>query len=137
MLVNPTPIVGPDRARFKADNHSNSAWSYEGDQLRRFFADKLGDNFFVVGGDRHWQYHSIDPDTGVQEYACGPASDAHAGGSPGFEKEYHQFHRVAGGFASVSVGREGNTDYALVRLHDVDGNVVYENRKTRPAAVRS
>ncbi len=131
VLINPTPIVGPDRARFKYDNHSNNAWKHEGDELRQWFAEALGENFFIVAGDRHWQYHSLDPATGVAEYACGPASDAHAGGSPGFDAQYHRYHRVGGGFLSVSVGSEDGVDYALVRLHDVQGNVAYEERKTR------
>jgi len=132
VVVNPTPIVGPDRPRYKHDNHANRAWAHEGDELRQFFAD-LGDNFFIVAGDRHWQYHSIDPVTGVDEYACGPTTDAHAGGSPGFDEEYHQFHRVGGGFLSVSVKRENNRDIAAIRLHDVHGEVVYEDAKQRPA----
>jgi alkaline phosphatase D len=134
IIVNPTPIVGPDRPRYKHDNHANKAWAWEGDELRQWFANHLGDNFFIVAGDRHWQYHSIDPDTGVHEYACGPASDMHAGGSPGFDDEYHRFHRVGGGFLSVSVERQGRRDIAVVRLHDVNGGVVYEDRRERPAS---
>ena len=50
-------------------------------------------SFLVFCGDRHWQYHSVDPATGVQEFSCGPASDEHAGGSPGEDRTYHRFHR--------------------------------------------
>jgi alkaline phosphatase D len=34
----------------------------------------------VICGDRHWQYLSIHPKTGVREYSCGPASNQHSGG---------------------------------------------------------
>ena len=75
--------------------------------MRQWFQKNLPDNFFVACGDRHWQYHSVHPETKVHEFSCGPASDEHAGGSPGLDKEYHQFHRVKGGFLSVNVKREG------------------------------
>ena len=131
ILITPTPIVGPDRARFKRDNLSNSAWDSESEELRSFFSEELGDNFFIIAGDRHWQYCSTHPQSGVEEYGCGPATDAHAGGSPGRDRHYHRFHRVAGGFLSVSVGRD-EADFAVVRLHSVDGQVVFEQRKTLP-----
>ena len=70
VLVSPTPIVGPDRTN-KADNHSNEAFRHEGDEMRSWFAENLPDNFFIVCGDRHWQYHSVHPDTGVQEFSSG------------------------------------------------------------------
>lgn len=133
ILVSPTPVVGPDRPRNKHDNHANRAWRTEGDELREFFADELGDNSFIIAGDRHWQYHSVHPDTGVEEYACGPASDAHAGGSPGYDDEYHRFHREGGGFLSVSVLRADRRDEAVIRLHGVDGSVAYEDRWSRDA----
>lgn len=129
ILISPTPIIGPDRARFKRDNLANSAWEHESEELRSFFSAELGDNFFIIAGDRHWQYCSTDPRSGVDEFGCGPATDAHAGGSPGRDRRYHRFHRVAGGFLSVSIGRD-EADFALVRLHSVDGQVVFEQRKT-------
>jgi alkaline phosphatase D len=122
IFINPTPIVGPDRELDKRDNHANKAWRTEGDWARRWAASQ-GDSFVVLVGDRHWQYHSVDPETGLGEYACGPASDMHAGGSPGFERKYHRFHRVGGGFLSVvAEGKE-----LRIRHHAVDGSVVYED----------
>lgn len=120
VLVSPTPIVGPDRKN-KGDNHVNDAFATEGKEIRSWFAEKLPKNFFIACGDRHWQYHSVDPVTGVQEFSCGPASDKHAGGSPGPDP-MHRFHRVKGGFLSVSATAAG----LAFRLHDVDGLVVYE-----------
>jgi alkaline phosphatase D len=79
------------------------------------------DNFFVACGDRHWQYHSVHPETGVQEFSCGPASNQHASGSPGEDKRYHRFHCVKGGFLSVSVHPKGKASEIVFRLHDVHG----------------
>ena len=121
VLVSPTPIVGPDRGN-KGDNHANAAFRHEGEEMRRWFGEKLPKNFFIACGDRHWQYHSVDPDTGVQEFSCGPASDKHSGGSPGLDERMHRFHRVKGGFLSVSATAAG----LAFRLHGVDGAVVYE-----------
>lgn len=126
LLISPTPLVGPDRPT-KADNHSNAAFAHEGRELRRWIADNGKGRIVVLCGDRHWQYHSIDPETGVREFCCGPASDQHAGNQPGENPRYHRFYRVAGGFLSAHVAP--NSDGASSRLtlqhHDVDGNVVF------------
>ncbi|GIW82411.1 MAG: alkaline phosphatase [Gemmatales bacterium] len=129
ILISPTPIVGPDRPKGKNDNHANAAFQTEGDEIRRWFQKNLGDRFFIACGDRHWQYHSIHPETKVHEFSCGPASDKHAGGSPGLDKEYHQFHRVKGGFLSVNVNRAGKITF---RFHDVKGKVEYEYSRVPP-----
>jgi len=126
VLVSPTPIVGPDRGN-KGDNHANVAFLHEGDEMRRWFSEKLPKNFFIACGDRHWQYHSVDPATSVHEFSCGPASDQHAGGSPGENKEIHRFHRVKGGFLSVTASRAS----IAIRLHDVLGAVVHEHAESR------
>lgn len=123
-LLSPTPIVGPDRSN-KADNHANDAFRHEGNEIRAWFQRYAGGNFFVLCGDRHWQYHSVHPDTGVQEFSCGPASDQHAGGSPGEEPLYHKFHRVKGGFLSVTVRSEGVESRLTIRHHDVHGMSEY------------
>jgi alkaline phosphatase D len=126
VLISPTPIVGPDRGK-KADNHANAAFAHEGNAFRQWTQEQKLDNFFVCCGDRHWQYHSIDPATKLHEFSCGPASDKHAGGSPGQDAEYHQFHRVKGGFLTVSVSRPDDVPGIAFRLHDVHGEVVYEH----------
>jgi len=130
ILASPTPIVGPDR-KAKADNHANASFAHEGKAFRAWAAKELGSNFFVVCGDRHWQYHSVDPGTGLVEWSCGPASDEHAGGSPGFDGDYHRFHRVKGGFLSVSVTKAGERSAIAFRLHDVKGTVVHEKEYGR------
>lgn len=132
VLISPTPIVGPDRTN-KADNHSNTAFAHEGNEFRQWVRDKVPDNFFVICGDRHWQYHSVHPTTGVNEFAVGPASDVHASGTPGENPQYHRFHRVKGGFLSVSVTRSGAKSAIVFRHHDVHGSVVYEYKRERAA----
>lgn len=130
VVVNPTPIVGPDRAEGKADNHANEAFRHEGHEIREWMAG-LGENFILIAGDRHWQYHSVDPNNGLHEFGCGPASDPHAGGSPGFDFEYHRFHRMKGGFLSMTVDRERDESRATVRIHAVDGGIVHEVTRTQ------
>jgi alkaline phosphatase D len=127
VLISPTPIVGPDRDN-KHDNHSNRDFRHEGDEIRRFLSGQK--NLVVVCGDRHWQYHSIDPATSVREYSCGPASDPHAGGwsQQDFRPEFHRFLKVAGGFLSATVERTAEgTPTLTFRYHDVNGGVRYED----------
>jgi len=131
VLVSPTPIVGPDRGKDKNDNHANLAFSHEGDELRQWMQKSAGGNFFVACGDRHWQYHSVDPKTDVQEFSCGPVSNEHAAGSPGENKEFHKFHRVNGGFLSVNVKNAAGKSTLSMRFHGVAGTVVYEFNQTR------
>jgi alkaline phosphatase D len=126
VLISPTPLVGPDREN-KGDNHANKAFRHEGDEARNWFRDNVPDNFIVVCGDRHWQYHSVHPDTGLNEFSIGAACDPHAGGSPGENKRFHRFHRVKGGFVSVVA----NAKTIFVRHHDIHGKVVNEHQSRR------
>jgi alkaline phosphatase D len=121
LIISPTPIVGPDRGN-KGDNHANKAFQHEGDEIRAWLQKHAPRNGFTICGDRHWQYHSVHPDTGLNEFSVGAASDQHAGGSPGENKDYHRFHRVKGGFLSVAAG----VNTIVFRHHDVQGNVVYK-----------
>ncbi|MGE3999599.1 MAG: sulfatase-like hydrolase/transferase, partial [Planctomycetaceae bacterium] len=63
LLVSPTPMIGPDDKR-KTDNHCDiGGFQHERDE---FFAwlNETGiarQHFYLVCGDRHWQYHSIHP----------------------------------------------------------------------------
>lgn len=133
VLVSPTPLVGPDRASGKNDNHSNAGFSHEGNELRRWLRENAHDQFFVICGDRHWQYHSVHPETGVQEFSVGPASDEHAGGTPGEDPRIHRFHRVKGGFLSVTLRAQGAKSAILFEHRDVDGKVVYSWQAERAA----
>jgi len=128
VLVSPTPLVGPDRPQGKNDNHSNRGFQTEGDEIRAWLHEHTAENLFVICGDRHWQYHSVHPESGLHEWSVGAASDEHAGGSPGEDPAYHRFHRVAGGFLSVAVGREASKAWIECRHHAVDGTIVYQWR---------
>ncbi|HUG93474.1 MAG TPA: alkaline phosphatase D family protein [Planctomycetaceae bacterium] len=127
VLISPTPIVGPDRPRGKADNHANDAFATAGNHFRNWTKETGLTNLFVCCGDRHWQYVSIDPATGLHEFSCGPASNEHAGGSPGRDPVMQPFHREQGGFLSVSVSRRSDRPATIAfRHHDVHGDVVNE-----------
>jgi alkaline phosphatase D len=125
VLISPTPLVGPDRGN-KNDNHANKGFRHEGDELRLWLQANVPDNFFVICGDRHWQYHSVHPTTKVREFSCGAASNEHAGGTPGEDPTYHQFHRVKGGFISVSLRSTEKESAITVQHRDVKGEVVHE-----------
>ena len=125
VLISPTPIVGPDRDRGKNDNHSNDAFAHEGDHFRSWTKEQKLRNFYTCCGDRHWQYMSIDPQTSLREFSCGPASDVHAGGNPE-QPDWQPFLRVKGGFLSVSVSKDNDVPTIAFRHHDVHGKVVHE-----------
>lgn len=124
VLISPTPTVGPDRKN-KNDNHANIGFKHEGDELRAFLAKQK--NLYVVCGDRHWQYVSVDPVTGVREYACGPTSNKHAGG---WKNEYrspmHKYLKVQGGFLRVEASRKDGAPQLSFRHYDVHGNIANE-----------
>ncbi|MFT6863043.1 MAG: alkaline phosphatase D, partial [Akkermansiaceae bacterium] len=82
LIMSPTPIVGPDK-RGKKDNHANDVFKTEGDEIRTLL--KTIPNLYIICGDRHWQYASRHPETGLIEIGCGPINDAHAkiGGNSG------------------------------------------------------
>ncbi|HIN94016.1 MAG TPA: alkaline phosphatase [Planctomycetes bacterium] len=123
VLISPTPIVGPDRGK-KNDNHANQGFTHEGNLVRAWGGALT--NFYVCCGDRHWQYMSIDPKTRLREFSCGPVSNEHAGGSPGHDPTIQPFHRVKGGYLSVSVFQEKDQPTIAFRFHNVQGKVVYE-----------
>jgi len=128
ILMSPTPLVGPDRTG-KNDNHANAGFTHEGDELRQFISKQK--NMYVICGDRHWQYVSVDAKTGVREYSCGPASNEHAGGWSN-DKRYpeHQYLNVTGGFLAVAVERLQGKPTLTFRHYGVDGDILNENRLT-------
>ncbi len=119
ILISPTPIVGPDRSS-KRDNHSNQAFAHEGRELREFIGSQK--NMMVVCGDRHWQYVSVDPATGVREYSCGPTADLHAAGFRESDRtEAHRYLKIKGGFLAVAIERVEGRPRAVFRHYGVDG----------------
>jgi alkaline phosphatase D len=125
-LISPTPLVGPDRKN-KHDNHSNADFTHEGDELRRFISQQK--NMYIICGDRHWQYISVDSKTGVREYSCGPASNQHAGGWSNDQRlPEHRYLNVIGGFLAVTVDRQEDKPTLTFRFYGVDGDVLKEDR---------
>jgi alkaline phosphatase D len=128
ILISPTAIVGRDNPD-QRDNHANINFAFEGNEFRQWTRRHNLRNLYVIGGDRHWQYMSTDPATGLREFACGPASDAHAFPGPGYDPLFHSFYRSAGGFLSVAVTRTVNGPPMIAfRFHDVQGKMLYEYR---------
>lgn len=124
ILFSATPIVGPDREN-KKDNHANALFQEEGDWLRNLLSSRPGT--FVINGDRHWQYVSVDSATGLREFGSGAVSDSHAGGwNQNDWREEHRYLRVKGGFLSVNVFRENERPRIDFIHHDVDGNIMHK-----------
>lgn len=76
ILVSPTPMVGPDDAS-KKDNHVNlKGFRYEGEAFFDWIVENefLEKNFYIVCGDRHWQYHATHP-KGIEEFSTGALVD--------------------------------------------------------------
>ncbi len=143
ILVSPTAIVGPDNSE-QEDNHANPAFYSEGKEFRDWTRKNKLNNFYVTSGDRHWQYMSTDPISGLREFSCGSSSDKSVLQGPGKKLDYQSFYRSGGGFLSVSLTKGIRKVLAhpqrvieidgaptiTFRFHDVKGNVVYEYRDT-------
>lgn len=142
LLISATPMVGPDDLR-KKDNHTNvGGFRQEGDEffawLQETGVDEKG--FYIICGDRHWQYHSIHP-SGIEEFSSGALVDANSrlGRKPGdpkstdpdalIQQPYYQDPR-SGGFLEVEVARvpDGGPRLELT-WRDEHGAVLYQTRK--------
>lgn len=144
VLISPDCIVGPGgepaRARFElpeggADSQGDGGFAHEGREFRHWVRDNNLANLVVITGDRHWQYHSVDPETGLHEFSCGAVSDSHASDFP-FDPRYHRFLRIKGGFITVSLEGTEGSPRLLVQHHDVDGQVVHQASFNSPTATR-
>ena len=142
-LISATPMIGPGYEE-KRDNHVNpDGFQYEGEAFFRWlsehgFRDK---NFYIICGDRHWQYHAIHP-SGFEEFSCGALVDANAimGFSPGDPKSsdpegkikqpYH-YEEPTGGFLILTVkpGKGKNQAVAHITYYDENGIVLYETEQ--------
>ena len=121
VIISPIPLVGPDKSAKKSDNWVNSVFATEGKWLRETLA--ATPNTYFVCGDRHWQYASKDPATGLHEYCSGPVSLKHAtagGGSKGAKanKKYHHFFAVRGGYLHFKVSRIDNKPVLTFKYFD-------------------
>ncbi|MEZ6134727.1 MAG: alkaline phosphatase D family protein [Pirellulaceae bacterium] len=121
VIISPTPLVGPDRDN-KHDNHSNPDFATEGREVRAMLASYP--NTVSVCGDRHWQFHSVDPESGLHEFSVGPVSERHAGGwkQSDFRPDIHQFLRVAGGYLEIELRGAADARELNFRLLDTAGN---------------
>jgi alkaline phosphatase D len=121
LICTPTPIVGPDRDN-KKDNHANDVFAHEGNEIREFLATLPG--VILCCGDRHWQYASVDQETKLWEFGCGPGSQEHElGWKPSDLRPEHRFLRVQGGFLSGELFYDAATSRPslAMRHHDVTG----------------
>jgi alkaline phosphatase D len=128
VIITSVPVVGPDRSN-KDDNYANAGFAVEGNEIRELLARYP--NLTVITGDRHWQYVSVDPATSVQEWSVGPSSAYRAGGwDEETPRPEHRFLRTGhGGFLSGVVTPTATGASLELRLHDIDGRVVYRELK--------
>jgi phosphodiesterase/alkaline phosphatase D-like protein len=130
ILVSPTPMVGPDRTT-KRDNHADEqGFRYEGQAFFKWVVESGIENFCIVHGDRHWQYHSIDDNTGINEFSCGAIADVHAArNQPYWDRDRQPYFRDGkGGFLQVvALGDEEQPELRMIH-RDVDGTPVYVKR---------
>lgn len=145
LLISPTPMVGPDDA-YKRDNHTNhKGFRTEGRAFFKWIKDRGLDKrgFHIICGDRHWQYHSVDP-TGIEEFSSGALVDSNSrlGRNPGDPKstdpnaEINQFYtqeEASGGFLRVSVNETASAQF---EFYDENGELLHRNTKS-PNIIRS
>ena len=142
LLISPTPIVGPDDLR-KTDNHADhGGFRHERDEFFSWLKETGIDqkHFYIICGDRHWQYHSVDS-TGIEEFSCGALVDANSrlGRKPGdpestdaeglIKQPYYQSPR-SGGFLMV----ESTPEKLTFTWHDENGELLHQTVKvaTKP-----
>ncbi|MEZ6087736.1 MAG: alkaline phosphatase D family protein [Pirellulaceae bacterium] len=143
LLISPTPMVGPDDLR-KKDNHTNiGGFRHERDEffgwLKTQGLDRNG--FFIVCGDRHWQYHAIDP-SGLEEFSCGALVDANSrlgrkAGDPkstdpeGLIQQPYLQDPASGGFLEVHATPANEDHPATLNFiwHDEKGVVLHKASK--------
>ena len=143
ILITPTPMVGPDDA-YKKDNHVNTqGFRNEGEAFFDWIVenDFLEKNFYIVCGDRHWQYHATHP-KGIEEFSTGALVDnnSRAGRLAGDPKstdpdgEIVQHYvqgtnaEATGGFLSVS-NKIGDIPELHFQFYDEHGKFLYSNIK--------
>ena len=144
ILISPTPLVGPDGAR-KRDNHVNiDGFQHEAGEFFSWLSEhRFPDrHFYLVCGDRHWQYHAISPG-GIEEFSCGAICDVNAASPirPGqrgsTDPEGRITHKYtqdeqSGGFLKVHItpSRKSTPVLAEFSFYDERGEVLYQARKT-------
>ena len=141
VLISPTPMIGPDDAR-KFDNHTNfGGFRHEREEFFGFVKEAGLQNFFLVCGDRHWQYHAKDS-SGIEEFSSGALIDANSrpGRKPGDPestdpdaKITHLYNQdpPSGGFLHIrsKPGTADNPASLEFTHHDEHGEILYTNVK--------
>jgi alkaline phosphatase D len=150
ILISPTPMIGPDDLR-KTDNHADiGGFQHERDEFFAWLRESgLSErNFYIVCGDRHWQYHSV-LEGRFEEFSCGALVDENSrlGRKPGDPQSTDPEARIlqpysqdpaSGGFLlieSAPAAKGGQASLAF-RFHDDLGKVPYEcvkHQNSRPA----
>lgn len=143
ILVSPTPLIGPD-INLKSDNHTNiEGFRYEGDGFFTWLYrnDFIYKNFYIVCGDRLWQYHSVHP-TGFEEFSVGALTDANAKPTikPGHHLstdpnrlilQKHSNEEPTGGFLMIDVVPNNKSGAkAHFVFYDELGTELYRDTKT-------
>lgn len=131
LFIVASPLVGPDDAS-KHDNHV----SYGGFQQERdaFFhwlkKNNIDKNFYIITGDRHWQYHSIHP-AGFEEFGTGTINgqNSRPGRKPGdvgstdplelIKQPYIQ-EDPTGGFLLIKIAPPENGKTAQLSFETID-----------------
>ncbi|MCF8225781.1 MAG: alkaline phosphatase D family protein [Bacteroidales bacterium] len=144
IMISPTPMVGPDDA-YKKDNHTNpGGFRTERDEFFCFLKENglIGNGFYIICGDRHWQYHSIAPN-GLEEFSCGAFIDqnSRAGRLPGdplstdpdaeLTMPYVQTNDWGGGFLLVSLQMSDDQSYLKFSFRNKYGEPGYEITRRR------
>ena len=140
VLISPTPMIGPDDG-YKQDNHANMwGFRHERDLFFEFLlSEGLAEGFYIVCGDRHWQYHSIHP-TGLEEFSSGALVDANSrlGRRPGDPlstdpaatiRQPYVMLRASGGFLQVRVTPD-KKPRIYFEFYDEHGLPLYETFRT-------
>ncbi len=142
ILISPGPLIGPDDA-YKNDNHVNhNGFRHEGQGFLNWIAknrSKIG-NFYIVHGDRHWQYHSIDT-RGIDEFSVGAIDDSNARmprlpGDPkstdpdGKIKQPYVASKVTGGFLRIRTNSNKENGSLQFIFYDQKGTVLYKVNHT-------
>jgi alkaline phosphatase D len=92
-------------------------------------------NFFIVNGDRHWQYHAIHP-TGIHEFSTGAfvKQNARIGRKPGepnssdpkgLIKQPYLQAKPTGAFLKVSTIDEQGVPEILIEFIEETGEKLY------------
>jgi alkaline phosphatase/alkaline phosphatase D len=137
IVISPTPMVGPDDIR-KTDNHTNvGGFRHEGRAFMNWAKDNglLDKGLYFICGDRHWQYHSIDP-TGFEEFSTGALVDANSrmGVKPGDEKgtdpdslvqQPYTSDPPSGGFLLVDVAEAAEGPRLAFEFFDENGELLH------------